>query len=513
MFRRTFLHDLTRNAVLAAGTPTLWRLTWHPRLADDPFALGVASGDPTSTSVVLWTRLAPRPLEPEGGMDGLRTVVTWELAADEQFTQIVKQGRVTAAPELSYSVHVDVTGLEADRWYWYRFQVGQATSPVGRTRTTPRAGALNPMTFAVASCQRYEHGYFTAYEHMAAESLDLVVHLGDYIYEYAGITDKVRTHPGREIRSLDDYRLRYAIYKSDALLQRAHHLAPWVVTWDDHEVDNNYAALVGENGFESDEQMRWRRAAAYQAWWEHMPVRVPRARSWADLTITRSIDWGSLAKFWVLDTRQYRSDQACGDGTKDTPCGDWADPARTLLGAEQERWLFDGLARDSARWQVLANQVMMAPFDVASGATTRWSMDQWGGYPFARQRLMDAIAATARGRTVTITGDIHSSWVNELRQDASRPDSPSVGVEFVGTSIASEGDGSDAWEGVNDATRAQNPQMKWHSARRGYLVCAVTPAEWRTAYRIVPQISTPGMAVQTGSQWRVAHGRPVLDAV
>ena len=513
MFRRSFLSDLSRHAVLAAGTPTLWRLTWHPRLADDPFALGVASGDPTATSVVLWTRLAPKPLEPEGGMDGLRTVVSWEVASDEGFTTIVQRGRATAAPELSYSVHVDVQGLEPDRWYWYRFQVGQATSPVGRTRTTPRAGALTPMSFAVASCQRYEHGYFTAYQHLAEESLDLVVHLGDYIYEYAGLTDRVRSHPGREIRSVDDYRLRYAIYKSDALLQRAHHRAPWVVTWDDHEVDNNYAGLVGENQFESEEQMHFRRAAGYQAWWEHMPVRVPRARSWADLSITRTVEWGALAKFWVLDTRQFRSDQACGDGNKDVPCGDWSDPSRTLLGAAQERWLLDGLARDPARWQVLANQVMMAPFDVEPGNATRWSMDQWGGYPFARQRLMDVIGTSARGRTVTITGDIHSSWVNELRLDALRADSPAVGVEFVGTSITSEGDGSDAWAVVNDRSRPENPQMKWHNARRGYMHCVVTPAEWRTAYRIVPRVTVPGEAVQTASSWRVPHGRPQLDAV
>jgi alkaline phosphatase D len=348
---------------------------------------------------------------------------------------------------------------------------------------------------------------------MAAESLDLVLHLGDYIYEYAGITDRVRTHPGREVRTLDDYRNRYAIYKGDALLQLAHQRAPWVVTWDDHEVDNNYAGLVGENAFESEEQMRTRRAAAYQAWWEHMPVRVPRARSWADLAITRTVDWGALARFWVLDTRQFRSDQACGDGNKAVPCGDWADPARTLLGEAQERWLFGGLATDRARWQVLANQVMLAPFDVAAGDERRESMDQWGGYPETRRRLMAAIEQHATGRTVAITGDIHSSWVNEVRRDPARPDSPSLGVEFVGTSIASEGDGSEGWAGVTAQTRAENPHMRWHNARRGYVRCSVSPSEWRSDYRIVPQISVPGVAVQTASSWRVAHGRPVLDAV
>jgi alkaline phosphatase D len=379
MDRRDFLADLTRFATLAATVPNVWRVTGRPRLADDPFTLGVASGDPTPTGGVLWTRLAPRPLEPEGGMAGQRAAVSWELAEDERFARVVKQGRATAVPELSYSVHVDVDGLAPNRWYHYRFRAGDATSPVGRLRTAPAAGELAPLRFAVASCQHYETGLFTAFAHMAREELDLVTHLGDYIYEYGAIEGRVRRHHGLEIRTLDDYRRRYAQYKSDAMLQAAHARCPWLVTWDDHEVDNNYAGSIGENGMESEEQMRARRAAGYQAWWEHMPVRVPRARSWADLDITRGIDWGGLARFWVLDTRQYRSDQSCGDVHSVVPCGDWADPSRTLLGARQERWLVDGLAASRARWQVLAQQVMVAPADFAEGPDTRVSMDHWSG--------------------------------------------------------------------------------------------------------------------------------------
>src|SRR5688572_21929466 len=426
MDRRDFLANLSRTAALAATVPNVWRVTNRPRFADDPFQLGVASGDPTPNGGVLWTRLAPKPLEPDGGMAGPRTVVMWEVASDDGFRTIVQQGRATAAAELSYSVHVNVTGLEPDRWYFYRFMAGEARSPVGRFRTTPAAGARTPLKFAVASCQYYEQGLYTAYAHMAREELDLVTHLGDYIYEYGPYAGRVRLHAGLEIRTLDDYRRRYAQYKSDPLLQAAHARCPWIVTWDDHEVDNNYAGSMGENDMESEEQMHARRAAGYQAWWEHQPVRVPRVKSWADLTITRTFDWGALARFWVLDGRQYRSDQPCDDGNKVVPCGDWGNPARTMLGSRQERWLTDGLAASRARWAVLANQVMVAPNDSDSGPNAQLPMDTWSGYPAARDRLLASIATHAPNRTVVLTGDIHSHWVNELHHGFARPDRPVV---------------------------------------------------------------------------------------
>jgi len=507
--RRDFLVDLTRAAVLAAGVPNVWRVTTRPRLADDPFQLGVASGDPTPTGGVLWTRLAPRPLEPEGGMDDQRVAVTWEVADDEGFQRIVKSGRATAVPELAHSVHVNVDGLAADRWYHYRFSAAGATSAVGRLRTAPAAGAATPLRFAVASCQHWEQGLFTAYAHMAREELDLVTHLGDYIYEYGAIPGRVRRHPAAEARTLDGYRLRYAHYKSDPMLQAAHARCPWLVTWDDHEVDNNYAGLVGENGMESDEQTRTRRAAAYQAWWEHQPVRVPRAASWADLTIMRAVDWGALARFWVLDGRQYRSDQPCDDGNKVVPCGDWADPARTMLGTRQERWLADGLAASRARWQVLANQVMVAPLDSDPGPDTRLPMDQWSGYPAARDRLLRTIAERAPNRTVVVTGDIHSHWANELHADFSRPDRPVVAAEFVGTSITSGGDGNAT--PAADALLASNPHIKWHADRRGYITCAVEPDAWTAEYRTVPYVSRPDAPIDTPTRWRLTRGRPGLE--
>lgn len=505
MDRRFFLADLTRYAALCAGAPNIWRVTRRPRLQANPFTLGVASGDPTPDRCMIWTRLAPDPFAPLGGVEGLRPVVDWEVAEDERFAKVVSKGKYTCAPELGYSVHVDVTGLQPDRWYFYRFTLPAGESPVGRLRTTPAAGAQQPLDFAFISCQHYEQGLYTAFEHLSEESIDLVAHLGDYIYEQGGAAGQVRRHHGLEILSLEDYRSRYAQYKLDPALQLAHARCPWIVTWDDHEVDNNYAGLVGENDVESEEQMHQRRAAAYQAYWEHQPVRVPRAKSWADLNITRTSDWGALARFWVLDTRQYRSDQSCGDGMKVVPCGNWSDPSRTLMGDAQERWIVDGLGTSKSTWQVLAQQVMMAPFDVRPGPQQQVSMDQWSGYPVARDRLLKAIAERSKGKTVVLSGDIHANYVNDLLEGFDRPGRPVVAAEFVGTSMSSGGDGWDAYPDW-PKTRDDNPFMKWHNARRGYVRCHVTPEEWRADYRVVPYVSRPGAPIKTETSWRVRHG-------
>lgn len=507
MDRRNFLGDLTRYAAIGAAAPSFERLTRRLRFAGDPFALGVASGDPHATGCVIWTRLAPRPLDPDWGMDGARTRVAWEVADDEAFTRIAKRGMYTAAPELGFSVHVDVDGLTSDRWYFYRFRVSDVVSPVGRLRTTPADGVTSPLTFAFASCQHYETGLFTAYQHLASENVDLVAHLGDYIYEYAGISGRVRKHDGFECRSLEDYRHRYAQYKLDPMLQAAHARAPWVVTWDDHEVDNNYANEIGENIYESAEQMRARRAAAYQAWWEHQPVRVPRAASWADLSIQRSVAWGALARFWVMDTRQFRTDQPCGDGNQPIPCGDWGNTAATLLGTAQERWLLEGIGASKASWQVLAQQIMFAPESSEPQRGDPVNMDVWSGYPKARDRLLTTIAERAAGRTVVLTGDIHSSYVQDVRRGFDRPDRPVIATEFVGTSISSEGDGGDRSPYFPAAVEARRPEVRWHNHRRGYVLCTVTPNEWRADYQLVDYVTRPGAPKVTATSWRCEHGR------
>jgi alkaline phosphatase D len=510
MERRVFIGDLARLAALAAIVPNDWRVARRVSFAEDPFRIGVASGDPDPTSVVIWTRLIPRPLEPEGGMSGARVAVRWEVAEDDRFAKVVKRGTATATPELAYAVHVTVDGLRPDRWYFYRFMSGDATSAVGRTRTTPAASALTPLRFVFASCQHYEQGLYTAYQHMAKEDVDLVAHLGDYIYEYGPTAGRVRAHNAPILMRLADYRARYALYKSDEHLQAAHLIAPWIVTWDDHEVANNYASFMNGDTTVTQDMMHPRRAAAYQAWWEHQPIRLPESRDWMNLTITRRGQWGALAQFSVLDTRQYRSDQACGDGSKPVPCGEWADPSRTLMGDRQEQWLLDGVASSKAKWQVLANQVMMAPFDSLAGDGQRFSMDQWSGYPVARDRLLGEIGKRAPNRTVVITGDIHSSWVNELRSSFSTPNAPTIGAEFVGTSISSGGDGSER-TALNDVLAAENPHIKWQNNRRGYVSCVVTPEEWHAEYRTVEYVSQPDAPAVTPTKWIVKNGVAGID--
>jgi alkaline phosphatase D len=509
MHRRDFLLDVARLAALCAVVPNDWRVTLRPRFADYPFSLGIASGDPTATSVMLWTRLAPRPHDPDGGMAGLRVGVNWEVSDDESFATIVKRGRATAAPELGNSIHVDVDGLAPDRWYFYRFTAMDATSPIGRLRTAPAAGAATPLRLGFNSCQHYEQGLYTALHHMSREDVDLIAHLGDYIYEYGPTPGRVRQHNSTEITTLELYRGRYALYKTDPMLQQAHARCPWIVTWDDHEVDNNYAGLVGENLMESEEQMRARRAAAYQAWWEHQPVRVPRVKSWTDLTITRTFDWGALATLHMLDSRQYRSDQACNDQRTKVPCGTWAEPTRTLLGSAQESWLARGLAASRARWQVLGNQVMVTPADSTPGSDVTLPMDTWAGYPAAKARLLRSIATHAPNRTVVITGDVHASWANEIRGTA--PGAPMIGAEFVGTSITSGGDGSERTEFFTDAVASDNPHVKWHNNRRGYVMCEITPDTWRTSFRTVPFVTRPDAPIETASVWRLTRGRPGME--
>jgi alkaline phosphatase D len=508
--RRDFLADLTRYAALAAGAPAMWRIVRRLPVAGDPFTLGVASGDPTPTGVVLWTRLAPEPLDPTGGLGDARVEVKWEVAEDERFAKVVARGTATAIPELAHSVHAEASGLKPGRWYFYRFLTAGGASPVGRTRTAPAATDDAPLAFAVASCQHYETGLYTAYEHMAAESLDLVLFLGDYIYEQGGIPTRTRMHHGPECETLAHYRSRYAQYKADPALQRAHARLPWMLTWDDHEVSNNYAQDVGQFDKGPTPRTAARRAAGYQAWWEHQPVRVPRAANWHDLAIYQRAAWGRMADLHLLDCRSYRTDQACGDGNKAVPCGDWSDPARTMLGEAQERWLFDGLKGAKGRWQVLGNPVMLTAPDVQPKAGTVVYMDAWSGYPAARDRLLRAIADHAPGRTAIVTGDIHANYVWDVRTGYDQPERPVVAAEFVGTSISSDGDGDDTSKWYYAYKTASPDSLRFHSARRGYLSCKATATAFTCDVRQVAYVSRPGAPLTTASSWRLEPGKAGL---
>jgi alkaline phosphatase D len=457
--------------------------------------------------VVLWTRLAPDPARADGGMAPHPAAVRYEVALDERFRRIVRRGAVVATPDEAHSVHVELNLLAPETEYFYRFKYGPATSPVGRTKTAPLAFApVQQLRFGFVSCQNYPAGYFNAYADLAQHDLDLVVHLGDYIYEGAAAT--VRAHaPAAEIKTLSDYRIRHAQYKQDPDLQAAHARFPWLITWDDHEVANNYAS------FESDPDMPLpdftaRRAAAYQAYWEHMPL--PRSRKprgpYEDLY--RRASWGRLATFNVLDGRQYRSDQPLA-GSPKQPSGytqSALDPARTMLGADQLKWLQRDLYTTYSTWNVLANQVAFAPYDrdPALNAREFGAGDNWDGYVADRQRIIDTLVAGRTPNPIVITGDSHANWVRDIPPNFTDFDQPPVGTEFMGTSVTSGGDPANPFTTYRDDPN--NPQLLFHNNNRGWVNCTVTARQWTSEYRIVPTVVTRGAAASTLATFVVEDG-------
>ncbi len=472
-----------------------------PDLPEGLFSLGVASGDPVHDGVVLWTRLAPAPLA-GGGMLAVDVPVRWQVATDERFRRVVRKGTATASPKWAHSVHVDVKGLRPDAWYHYRFIVNDQVSAVGRTRTTPARGRGDHLRFLFASCQNWQAGFWPAWAFAPNEDPDLVVHLGDYIYEGGASSGGVRQHNSPEITTLDGYRNRYGLYKGDPALQGIHATCPWVVTWDDHEVENNYAGLAPQEPAEAP-AFAARRAAAYQAWWEHQPVRMAPPAG-PDLRIYRSVDWGRLARFHVLDTRQYRADQPCGTSDVGGHCDARTAPERSLLGAEQEAWLDRSLAKSHATWDVLANQVVTTAMPLAG---TIYNLDQWDGYAAARTRLFDQFTAARTPNPIVITGDIHAAGVADLVDE--NPDrSPSDvvrGTEFVGTSISSSFD--PALADVAEQLISALPHVRWADVRqRGYTRCDVDRHRLVARYQQAESVLQPTSPVATGTTWTVEAG-------
>jgi len=476
--------------------------------SSDPFTLGIASGDPNANGFVLWTRLATRPLEPAGGMDPQSVNISWEIATDDAMRKIVRQGTATAAPELAHSVHVEIDDLEPGRWYWYRFRAGDAESAIGRTRTMPAAGATtDKLQFAFASCQHFENGYYTAYEHMAKEDLDLVLHLGDYIYDGAGRDKQVRKHSNGKLLTLADFRERHAQYKSDRLLQGMHARCPWTVTWDDHEVCNNYAGDGSEReGLKDPAKFLKLRAAAYQAYYENMPLRRASLPQGANVRLYRNVSFGSLAEFLVLDGRQYRTPQPNGDKACDIneAC---CSPKSSMLGRRQFGWVKDSLAKSNATWNVLANQVIMALVDLKRGKERVYPMDEWSGYVYERNALMQFIDERKVSNCVVLTGDNHSNWVTDLRVDDLKPKTPIVATEFVGTSISSSGNGGEHRERQSELM-AENANVRFYNAERGYVRCTLTPELWQADFRTVSQIEKPGAPIKTRASYVVEAGAP-----
>ena len=529
---------------------------WLPRSArsqakftSNPFTLGVASGSPTHDSVVLWTRLLPQGNAvslaqgnasslPQGslnaGLGNEPVTVHWQVAHDDKFTRIVQSGQTQAVAELAHSVHAEVVGLESDRWYFYRFIAGDAASPVGRTRTFPAPDAkVNKLRLAYASCQRWEHGYYSAYRHMREESPDAVMFLGDYIYEYPGAANAVRTHSGGWVTTLDDYRQRYALHKGDADLQAMHAACPWLVTWDDHEVQNDYAGLQAGHSSAvepaSPDNFAARRAAAYQAFDEHMPVRasvltqaLQGLATGAELRIYNRVSYGQLATFYMLDARQYKDPQPCtkdgklGSNTFDpATCAEWPAPGRSMLGAAQEAWLageFGKARKATHHWNVLGQQSLFGQRDFAKGPAQLMWNDGWDGYPAARARLTDSLRKNEVANAVLLGGDVHENWVGHVKADYANVTSASVGVEFCGTSITSRS--NSAARAKVDEWLGENPHFLFADNKaKGYGVCEFTPGKLTTTLRAVDDVTRKDATIETLATFNVQAGRAVVERI
>jgi alkaline phosphatase D len=479
----------------------------NPRAATprpEVFTLGVASGDPAPDGVVLWTRLARDPAATNGGMTERAVDVDWQVADDERFARVRASGRTRTGPQDGYAVHVEVRGLPAGGTFFYRFGALGRVSEVGTTRTAPSPTALAPLAIAVASCANYEHGYFTAYRHMAAEQPDLMIFLGDYLYEEAAGTYRAqsgnpRSYESPEPTTVEGYRHRYALHHADPDLRAAHAAAPWVSVFDDHEVQNNWA---GDHPETPQPHFLQRRAAAFRAWYENMPVRLPQRPRGPTIQCFRRLPWGATANLHMLDTRQYRDVQVGTDGQR-------ADPRRTITGGPQEQWLVDGFRRSRARWDVLGQQVFFSQLDLTPGPPRGFNGDAWDGYPVERDRIVASWQQTRVRNPVVLSGDIHLQYVADIRAEHDDPSSPVVGTELVSSSITSEGDGSDHSPEVAGAL-ARNPHLRYGIARRGYVTARFTADRLDAAVRVVDRVSTPGAPVRTAARFTVADREPGL---
>ncbi|GAA4926382.1 alkaline phosphatase D family protein [Actinoplanes utahensis] len=519
--RRTVLGLAGAGAVAAATVPG------PAAAAEAVFQHGVASGDPLPGGVLLWTRVTPTPESAPGSGAGPQADVTWQVSADAGFTTIVAAGVERTGPERDHTVKVDVAGLRPATTYWYRFGHAGAWSPPGRTMTAPAvADTVARLRAGVVSCANWEAGYFAAYRHLAArDDLNLVVHLGDYLYEYGtggfSAAGKVvrATRPAHETRTLADYRIRHAHYKTDPDLQALHASVPWVITWDDHEVANDQWSGGAENhtpGAEGDFAARV--AAARQAYAEWMPVRLG-----GDGRIYRRLRYGDLFELSMLDLRSYRSQQASGTAAD-------AD-GRTIAGAEQLAWLTGGLVASDAIWKLVGNPVMISRLDV--GTLPAWlipplaeligvprngvvlNLDQWDGYNADRERLVDALRAARTEDVVFLTGDIHMSWANELTTRDTGPADPAA-AEFVVPAVTSDNlndfVGTTALSGLAASLiRATNPHVRWvETDGHGYGVLDVTRSRCRMDWYHLADRTDRGTAARWVQGWSVGRGSAKL---
>jgi alkaline phosphatase D len=486
----------------------------------------VASGSPAPDGFVLWTRLAPEPenwdAASTAGMRGGPVVLAYEIASDPEMKRNVRRGTTLADPNFAYSVHAEIAGLSPGRAYWYRFTSGEAASRVGRAVTAPAPNsAPAELNFGFVSCANYEHGYFSAYRHLAAEAPDLVLFLGDYIYEYTDTrsTNLVRKHNlDKEIETLAEYRNRYAQYRLDPDLQGLHAATTAMLTWDDHEVQNDYANEASED-FAEPAQFLVRRAAAYRAFYEHMPLRASARPNGAMMRVYDRVRFADLLEISLLDGRQYRSREACygspnhggGHLETNTTCPERLDPARSMLGGAQEAWLYDGLAKSSAQWNLIAQDMMMMELrqKTPAGDTGFWT-DDWNGYPMNRARLLQHLHDVRVSNPVVISGDIHSFWANDLKLDFGDPSSPIVATEFVGTSVTSHGPDY----AVLSSFLPDNPHVKFFDSRvHGYVSVKLDRARLTSRFRVVSDATDANASVSTLKTFIVESGTPGALAV
>jgi alkaline phosphatase D len=497
--RRAFLRSASLLGLAALTQPLIAEPKWltsKPRFLSYPFTLGVASGDPLPTGFVIWTRLAPNPLDATATGDE-PVPVSYEVAEDIRFQRLVARGGALAHPENAHAVHVDVQGLRSGRPYYYRFHTGDEVSPIGRARTLPDVMApLDRYKLAVCSCQNYDVGYFKAYRDMIANDVDMIVHLGDYIYEKAYVSP-LRRSPVMDAVTLDDY-------------QAAHAFTSWLLTWDDHEVANDYAADQGEN-FEDPNAFLIRRAAAYKAYFEHLPLRRAATPIGPDAHLFQRVNIGNLLEINMLDTRQYRSDQPCQTPTEGgwqlipAECAEAHDPARTILGAEQERWLLGGMGRMDAKWTVLAQGMLFSKHDYKLGEGELIGSEYWDGYLGSRDRVLDVFEKRKVNNPVIIGGDVHAWYVCDVKRDFDDPASKTIASEFVATSITS---GNSHWQ-RNSESIPDNPHIKLYEGRhRGYTLCDVTNGAWTADLRGVGDVLKPELKAETIKRFVVEDGKP-----
>jgi len=473
-----------------------------------PFALGVASSIAGANSVVLWTRLAPHPYEPFGGMTEESNIVRWELADDEHFSRGVRRGGVLTHAEHAHCAHVLVNELNPDSTYYYRFISGDATSPTGRARTAPAPdGDLTRLRLALASCQHYEQGSFAVHREIATRDYDFVLFVGDYIYESSNQRYKRRPHEGPVPYTLDAYRARHATYKLDPDLRASHAAHPWLFLWDDHEVENDYA---GERGFDSRSPVDFlvRRTAAYKAYFEHMPIAPARAPRGPNMLMHGKLSWGRLADLWLLDCRQFRSAQAClrpGRGGRPlVDCEELGDERRSVLGEMQECWLAEGMAASESQWRLVAQASQIARGAINTPLGPSIYSDTWDGYPKAREHLLRTLARSERGNVIALGGDVHRHSAANLRVRPNDESSPVVASEIVATSLTTSG----LPEAVASMVRSANPDIvHCRGDERGYVSVEVTPRLTLCDFRATTFPVRDDASLHTQARYVVEAGR------